>query len=63
MEDKGQIDGQKNQLKGKGGRKDRPQDHDVQEKPVAAVDGDKVSILFLSLISLLIIILDRRRIL
>jgi len=61
MEDKGQIDGQKNQLKG--GRKDRPQDHDVQEKPVAAVDGDKVSILFLSLISLLIIISDRRRIL
>jgi len=62
MEDKGQIDGQKNQLKGKGERKDRPQDHDVQEKPVAAINGDEVSILFLSLISLLIIISDRRRV-
>jgi hypothetical protein len=44
--DKGQIDGQNNQLKGKGERKERSKDHGVQENPAAAVDGDEVSILF-----------------
>jgi hypothetical protein len=43
MEDRGRIDGQKNQLKE---RKERSKDHDVQEYPEAAVDGDGVNILF-----------------
>lgn len=59
MEDKRQIDGQKNQLNGKE-RKERPKGDDVQEKPAAAVDGDEVSILLLSPISLLIIVSEGR---
>jgi hypothetical protein len=60
MEDKGKIDGQKNQLNGKGERKERPKSDDMQEKPAAVVDGDEVSIPFLSPIFLLIIVLEGR---